>query len=127
LYEYDLRSAYPAAMLQMPCSLDTRWRHNRSHRLPKNGELYLAKVTFAHPPNSLWCGLPFRRKGGLFWPYCGTGWYWSREIEAARQHLQADILRVHDVWIAQRCCDCSPPYEWIAGVYEERQKHGSST
>src|SRR5205814_451985 len=41
LYEYDLRSAYPAAMLQMPCSLDTRWRHNRSHRLPKNGELYL--------------------------------------------------------------------------------------
>jgi hypothetical protein len=127
VYAYDIKSAYPAAMLQMPCPLHTRWKHSRRRRLPANGELYLAKVTFAHPAGSVWCGFPFRQNGGLFWPFCGTGWYWSVEIEAARQHLRADILRVHDVWIAERCCDCSPPYEWISELFAERQRLGEST
>jgi len=127
LFEYDIKSAYPAAMLQMPCPHHTLWVHSRRRRLPTNGELYHAKVTFAHPPpDSLWCGFPFRQKGGLFWPLSGTGWYWSPEIEAACQHLQADILHVHDVWIAKRCCDCRP-YDWINEVYAERQRLGSST
>ncbi len=52
--------------------------------------------------------LPVPKKGGLFWPLCGTGWYWSVEIEAAKKHLHADIIKVHDVWIAERCCDCHP-------------------
>jgi hypothetical protein len=126
LYEYDVKSAYPAAMLQMPCPHHTRWAHSRRRRLPTGGELYLAKVTFAHPPDRLWCGFPFRQKGGLFWPLCGTGWYWSVEIEAACRHLQADIIAVHDVWIAKRCCDCRP-YDWINKVYAARQRLGDST
>jgi hypothetical protein len=126
LYEYDLKSAYPAAMLQMPCPHHTRWVHSKRKRLPTGGELYLARVTFAHPPDSLWCGFPFRQKGGLFWPVCGTGWYWSPEIEAACQYLQADIIAVHDVWIAKRCYDCRP-YDWINDVYAERQRLGGST
>ena len=126
LFENDLKSAYPAGMLQMPCPQHTRWVHSQRRRLPTNGELYLAKVTFSHPPDSLWCGFPFRQKGGLFWPLRGTGWYWSPEIEAACQHLQADIITVHDVWIAKRCCDCRP-YDWITEVYVERQRLGAST
>lgn len=33
---------------------------------------------------------------------------------------------MHEVWIAQRCCDCKP-YEWISEVYAERQKLGTAT
>ena len=89
MYQYDLRSAYPAAMPDLPCPLHTRWEHKpRANRLPEGG-LYLAKISFSHP-DGLWCGLPFRQKGGLFWPLQGTGWYWSPEIEAARRHLHAD-------------------------------------
>jgi hypothetical protein len=127
VYENDKKSAYPAGMRQMPCPLHTRWKHSRRRRLPEDGELYLAKVTFTHPADSLWCGFPFRRKGGLLWPLYGTGWYWSPVIEASREHLHAEILHVHDVWIAQRCCDCPPPYEWIRELYAERQRLGSST
>lgn len=125
VYEYDLRSAYPAAMLDLPCPLHTRWVHKpRARRLP-HGELYLAKVSFSHPPGSLWCGLPFRHNGGLFWPLQGTGWYWSREIETAQRCLHADIV-VHDLWIAQHKCDCRP-FDWIQNVYEERRRLGSKT
>lgn len=125
IYQYDLRSAYPAAMLQLPCPLDTRWVHRpRASRLPE-GELYLAKISFSHPDGP-WCGLPFRQNGGLFWPFQGTGWYWSLEIEAAQQHLGAEIAAVHDLWIARFECSCRP-FDWVQGIYEERRRIGSKT
>jgi hypothetical protein len=126
LYQYDLRSAHAAAMLHLPCPLHTRWEHRpRARQLPTSG-LYLAKVSFSHPRENLWCGLPFRRNGGLFWPLQGTGWYWSPEIEAATQHLNAKIVLVHDLWVAPRECDCRP-FDWVHDVYEERRRLGSDT
>jgi hypothetical protein len=123
-YQYDLRSAHPAAMLHLPCPLHTRWEHRpHASRLPENG-LYLAKISFSHP-DGLWCGLPFRHKGCLFWPFQGTGSYWSPEIEAARRHLRADIIG-HDLWIARQDCNCQP-FRWVKDVYEERRRNGSNT
>jgi hypothetical protein len=124
IYEYDLRSAYPAAMLDLPCPLHTRWEHKpRGRRLPAS-EIYLAKVSFSHP-DGLWCGLPFRHNGALFWPFQGTGWYWSIEIEVARRFLGAKVV-VHDLWIARRECDCRP-FDWVRELYEERRRIGSDT
>jgi DNA polymerase type B, organellar and viral len=125
IYQYDLRSAYPAAMLQLPCPLHTRWYHRpRASRLPDTG-LYLAKISFSHPDGP-WCGLPFRQNGGLFWPFQGTGWYWSREIGAARDRVDAEIAVIHDLWIARCACDCRP-FDWVQGIYEERRRIGSKT
>lgn len=124
VYEYDLRSAYPAAMLDLPCPLHTRWEHKpRASRLP-HGELYLAKVSFSHP-DGLWCGLPFRQNRRLFWPYQGTGWYWSPEIEAAQRYLHADIV-VRDLWIARCKCDCRL-FDWVRDLYDERRRLGPDT
>lgn len=128
VYVYDLNSAYPAAMPQLPCSMHTRWVHRpKARSLPKRG-LYLAKVTFEHLPHPHypWCGLPFRRKQRLRWPYQGTGWYWSCEIEAARRWLGGDILRVHDLWVAERTCDCRQ-YDWVPPMYQERKRLGKDT
>jgi hypothetical protein len=124
VYQYDLKSAYPAAMLHLPCPLHTRWEHRpHARRLPENG-IYLAKVSFCHPDGS-WCGLPFRHGGGLFWPFQGTGWYWSPEIEVAQRHLQADIV-LHDLWIARQECGCQL-FDWVRDLYEERRRIGSNT
>ena len=124
VYEYDLRSAYPAAMSDLPCPLHTRWEHKpRASRLPED-DLYLAKVSFSHP-DGLWCGLPFRQSHRLFWPYQGTGWYWSPEIEAARRQLHADIV-VRDLWIARRRCDCRS-FDWVSDLYDQRRRLGRET
>jgi hypothetical protein len=121
---YDLRSAYPAAMLDLPCQLHTQWQHKqRARRLPE-GELYLANVSFSHS-DELSCGLPFRQNGMLFWPFQGTGWYWSVEIEAARRFLHTSVI-VRDLWIARRGCDCRP-FNWVRDVYEKRRQIGSDT
>lgn len=125
VYEYDLNSAYPAAMPRLPCSMHTRWVHRPdARRLPKNG-LYLAKVAFEHLPGHPWCGLPFRRKQRLYWPYQGTGWYWSPEIEAAKRCLGAHV-RVLDLWVAEQTCDCRQ-YDWVSELYAERKRLGKAT
>jgi hypothetical protein len=110
VFEYDLRSAYPAAMRSLPCPLHTRWTHRSVvRRLPAN-KLYLARVVFEHPTGP-WCGFPFRRNSGLFWPVQGTGWYWSPEIEAAQRSLGAKVTHL-EAWIAEQRCDCAI-YDWV--------------
>jgi hypothetical protein len=126
VYQNDLHSAYAAQMPKLPCPLHTGWVHRpHARHLPKDG-LYLAKITFVHPPDNLWCGLPFRRDGSLFWPLQGTGWYWSPEIEAAQRCLGADVIKVHDLWVARCACDCRF-YDWVLDLYDERRRIGSST
>jgi hypothetical protein len=125
IYEYDIHSAYPAEMHNLPCPLHTQWQHKpRASRLPE-GELYLAKVSFNHPDGP-WCGLPFRGKsGGLYWPRQGTGWYWSIEIEAARRCLHAEVA-VLDLWVARRKCDCRL-FDWVDELYDVRRRLGPDT
>ena len=125
IYEYDIHSAYPAQMRNLPCPLHTRWEHKpRAGRLPQ-GEIYLAKVCFNHP-DGLWCGLPFRGKGGgLYWPRQGTGWYWSNEIETVRRCLHAEVA-VLDLWVARSKCDCQL-FDWVGELYDQRRRLGPDT
>jgi hypothetical protein len=124
VYQYDKRSAHPAAMLHLPCPLHTRWEHRpRANRLPDDG-IYLAKVSFSHPDGP-WCGLTFRRKGNLSWPLQGTTHAWSPEVKAAQRCLHADII-LRDLWVAHRECDCRP-FDWVKDVYEARRRLGSDT
>jgi DNA polymerase type B, organellar and viral len=124
LFQYDLNSAFPAAMPHLPCPLHTRWEHQpHANRLPDGG-LYLAKVSFSHHDGP-WCGLSFRQKSCLFWPFQGTGWYWSPGIEAARRHLRAEVV-VRDLWVARRECNCRF-FDWVGDVFEERNRLGSKT
>ncbi len=122
IYEYDIHSAYPSEMRNLPCPLHTRWQHKpRTGRLPEDG-IYVAKVRFHHP-DGFWCGLPFRGKnGGLYWPRQGTGWYWSTEIEAARRCLHAEVA-ILDLWVARRKCDCRL-FDWVDELYDLRRGLG---
>lgn len=125
VYEYDLHSAYPSELRNLPCPLHTWWQHKpRAARLPEDG-IYVAKICFNHPDGP-WCGLPFRGKsGGLYWPRQGMGWYWSLEIEAARRRLHAEVA-VLDLWVARRKCDCRL-FDWVEKLYDLRRRLGPDT
>lgn len=125
VYEYDINSAYPRAMLDLPCPHHTQWQEFFPGERPPAGSIYVAEITFAHKRGVPLCGFPHRYKHRLKWPMSGRGYYWSPEIDAAKM-LGARITKLHGGWFAKRCCDCHP-YEWIAGLYAKRKEIGAKT
>jgi DNA polymerase type B, organellar and viral len=141
VWEYDLNSAYPAAMQALPCLLHGTWRYEDPDGIRQAhaaGALYVATVAYQHSTAAGcrgMCGLPHRQSasanvsrnqyaGVLAWPLQGQGTYWSVEIHSAE--LLGAKLRFGSGWVYSRQCDCKP-FDWIAPLYAERKRLGSGT
>lgn len=129
IYEYDIGSAYPAAMLQLPCLLHGAWEPTTSawlRRVTSNGgstgAIFVAACEFNHPEGNAVCGLPIRTKEGrLIWPRQGAGIYWSQEIRSAMR-LGARI-KWGAGWRYVHRCQCHS-FDWINPVYDHRKALG---
>lgn len=79
LYEYDLNSAYGAAMLQLPAPGGV-WREGEG--------LYTLIQCKWHMPRKKWCRLgplPVRKPTGtIHYPQAGRGVYWAHELTVAQ-------------------------------------------
>jgi hypothetical protein len=118
---YDINSAYPAAMLNVPCIAHGTWRKvGRSElSLLTEADLFLADVAYNHPKDQTWCGLPHRADaGGLTWRRRGAGTYWSMEIFAAIR-AGARVQWNHG-WLYERHCSCQP-LAFVEDIYRQRK------
>jgi hypothetical protein len=124
-WEHDIGSAYPAAMLDLPCLEHGRWIEASADDLAQLGDdLFVARVGYWHPPKQFLCGLPHRSKQGrLSWPREGNGVYWSHEIRSA-QRLGAKIA-FKGGWRFEPACDCQAS-PFIRTLYELRRQIGKS-
>lgn len=131
VYEYDIRSAYPAAMRSLPCLVHGTWREVSGPELrnllrSKPDTLFVAGCSYKarDPARTLFGGLPCRsREGHLYWPLQGSGIYWSCEIASAER--LGFSVRLRDGWVYTRQCDCYP-FNWVEPLYEYRRSIGSS-
>ena len=116
IYEYDIGSAYPAAMRRLPCLLHGTWQPFTGKPPPRS--IHVAYVAFDHPADAPLCSLPIRKKDGrLFWPRKGQGIYWSYELHSARR-LGARLTYTAG-WAYVRNCQCRP-FAWIKQRYKQR-------
>ncbi len=123
VYEYDVNSAYPAAMPSLPCPIHTRWRKFRD--VPGAQATFVAKISFRHSDDVPLCGFPIRRKGHLFWPRQGQGVYWQPEIAAAMMANPDLHIEWHGGYYAQIRCNCRS-YEWVRDLYDYRKSLGKA-
>jgi len=141
VYEYDINSAYPAAMLDLPCLWHGRWEYlsgeriRRVHREEPDA-LYVASVRYHHklPLCRGMCGLPHRRSGReilgsayagtVTWPVQGQGTYWSVELRSAEK-LGAHLI-FGEGWRYHKECDCCA-FPDLPPLYAERQRLGSTS
>lgn len=120
--EIDINSAYPAAMLDMPCVTHAHWTRDRTPTVSTGyaaPRLLKVHVTpdFQKPRPSLF-GLPYRtRQGRVVWPGEVRGWYWEFEVAQAL-HQKVEVL---DGWRWTSDCDCPPIFEYNRELYEYRK------
>lgn len=126
-WAYDINSAYPHIISQLPCLLHGRWRHTAK---PKNmfpaDKLCLVRAEVASGARRMGT-LPYRTpKGRILRPRQTSGWYWGHEIAAAQRAGAASWIRVHEYW-TYTPCKCPPPLRAIADLYDKRVEAGKNT
>lgn len=116
-YQYDIRSAYPSAMRELPCLSHGEWQHiiKPTHIVPFGIYRIEVKGTQVHPtrPQPLW----HRNKDGtVYFSDNPHGWYWSPE---ARIGIALDNAVVHEGWEYHTDCTCDP-FSFVEPLYLKR-------
>lgn len=134
LWEYDIRSAYPDQMRNLPCLACGHWEARDDYN---PGTISVHEVDWnvyrkddAFPDRNqtsgFWPPFPFRgRTGNIHFPANGKGWYYSVEIDSARRLHPGNAIRVGAGWEFVRPDDCREnhrPFDFVPYLYEERNR-----
>lgn len=119
LWNYDINSAYPYAMLALPCLEHGQWvKTNDPHGL------YLAHISWEGNTDMPWHSFPHRNKhGNISHPAIGSGWVWSHEIEQA---LPGDDYQIDTAYMYVKDCNCEP-FSFVRTLYELRKSLGKNS
>lgn len=128
VYEYDIRSAYPAAIAQLPDFTEARWEHivYEEGEYPKTYNSYaLYKVSW-HVPSLGIHPFPWRADDGhIYYPRTGyESWYWGVEVyECLRKSFPKDMYTVHECWHPHLPNKVRMPFRsWVPQMYEDRAR-----
>lgn len=117
VWEYDINSAYPAVITNLPCLLHGKWVHNK--RGAKLGGPYtVGHIRWRVPMDRPFGPLPHRDKAGrITFPARGSGWYWAVEWPSDPEDYTVD-----ETWSWVPNCE-HRPFSWVADRYRQRKAH----
>lgn len=153
VYSYDIASAYPYAMTQLPCLKHGIWELVQNprieeieiapaacvhYRLPYTDKIRrydLVDIDVirhscdipgrAYTCDTAWGPFPFRLKDGniIFPVTCEGGWVWQYEYLEAVKHWPN--VECTEAWILKQNCSCNRPFAYqIAEYYNRRLEWG---
>lgn len=128
-HEYDINSAYPAAIAELPCLQHGRYSHGEGTPMVGPRDLCLVRArVWTRPPGSTlrrgrhdYVGAALHRlpNGNITRPLVTEGWYWLNELESAKHAKCITGMEVYE-WTSYSPCDCPLPLREIAALYEHR-------
>ena len=126
VYEYDLASAYPHQIAQLPCPVHAKWEPCTTWD-PKDKSLRLvyARLSGSDP----YIGVHLHRHDGskICRPHETEGWIWSHELAAIERAGLVDKIVIEDGWRMSRKCPKGCPLAEIATLYQQRLDAGKKT
>jgi len=123
VYHYDIISAYPAAIANLPNLTKLQWNHLRK---PKdleevNAGRFVARIHWEIPTQS-WGVFPWRSKNGTIrYPLEGEGWYWDSEILAAIEKGLGKYIELKELWFSTGYLE-RPLYKLIHETFAYRKE-----
>lgn len=122
VHVYDIRSAYPRAMCDLPSLSDGTWNHYSGKRLRHSAVDYapftLLKVRFQCRARAF--GYPFFQRtttGAILYPDAVTSWYWQPEVASAtRAGFECDVLEAWEYLPATT----ETPFSFVPKLFAHR-------
>ena len=120
VWKYDINSAYPSVMATLPCLACGHWVESKTFP-PKKSSFAIWRVKWSGSSPCLLGPLPWRdKRGNVFFPYWGEGWYWTPELITAHAMGYFQITPVQGYeWVSD--CDHSP-MGFVPELYEYRRQ-----
>lgn len=117
IYQYDIRSAYPAAMTHLPDLSQVRWTHYAEGDRKPHGHnpyaLYRIRISRLHDDGI--GRLPYRdRLGTIHYPEWADGWYWGIECEHIPTRHRIESWHPTGPGLAER------PFMFVGEAYRQR-------
>jgi len=124
VYEYDVNSAYPWALQDVPSMARGHWE-THPHYVDPGTDFALYHVTFAGTEEHFDkpYPLPFRREdGNVCFPQYVTGWYWGPEIATALKYVElyGGTIDVLETRVFVPASDVKP-FAFIGPLYQKRR------
>ncbi len=116
-YDYDLHSAYPAAISLVLASAKGQWAEDKE-RLSLH-DLGLYHVKWDTPRENPLTPFPHRGPGGsITYPHKGEGVYWGIELRAAVQVFGKDHISIEKAWLFSP--DTTECWQWYTDLANSR-------
>lgn len=120
-YEYDINSAYPSAMRDLPNLAKGTWKHYVGD--PGYHPYALYRVQSFGPlganpasrlPHPLWTRIP----QGVFYSHAGAdGWFWTPDVECVRD--SDHTYSILEAWVFEPYDD-SKPFAFVEDLFQKR-------
>ncbi len=126
-YEYDVNSAYPAALKDVPSLTHGRWERLTGEEADTFYPFALYHITYYSDGDPSVPAPFFRRaeKGSIRYPVQVTGWYWSPEYRVGKLYCARDdtgaFMHVIEAWRFVPDADCPKPFAFIEPLYNKRR------
>lgn len=119
VWTYDIKSAYPSVARSLPCLAHSSFRYSK--RYDANARA-LWHCKWDVDKSNRWGPFPWRTaKRQILYPLNGEGWYWSREVTAAKA-LYGNQIRIVEGYILETSCE-HRPFFFIDDVYKVRRQY----
>jgi len=130
-WEYDLNSAYPKAISELPCLLHGTWKQGTCTTLKEIEKIANRTLVAVHglaqgSDERMGTLMHRTRKGIILRPRRTSGWYWLHEIQAAMRAGMIDTF-TPDEWVSYEGCNCPKPFRAMLDLYQERLRVGKNT
>lgn len=139
-HEYDINSAYPAIIADLPCLLHGEYTQGSGLPETKKGDLCIVYARLLSPcmPHNRLKGQPIGAmlhrdtRGQILRPMATEGWFYWDELQAAQRaktikRLDNRGLQQVIEWVNYHPCDCPPPMRGIRDLYLKRLEVGKKT
>lgn len=121
VYAYDIRSAYPSAIKDLPNLSAGKWIYNASPNARNLARFGVYRLRFASDALLTSKPMPYFYRDARYaihFPNVCEGWYWTPEAEYAR--FMANDVTLIEGWEFVEDDSTDRPFSWVEDVYETR-------
>ena len=124
VYAYDIASAYPYHITNLPCLLHGKWTLTKSRTRVLKATAALVRYRMHDIGQTAWAPFPFRMKDGtiIFPRQSPGGWLWRDEFEMGRT-LYPKQVEFREAWVFEAKCT-HKPFKRISECYIQRLRIG---